>query len=193
MQFDSNQIKQKSFLQSFSIIGLVFLLVGIPFLVVGIVMQVVPINPENMNVYVNGVRQPATEATVSNFRLIFLAVFGILGIIFSIVGAVFMLRPARKRRMMERLKRDGQLFIAESIGLEPSQIRVNRKFLSRLRCSHITFAGETYIFKSDLLRTDPTPHLDEGKVNVYCDRENMKKYFVDIDGSVGLGSRVFEL
>jgi len=188
-----SNVKQRSFLQRFSFIGWIFLGIGIPFLIVGIVMQLVPISPENMTVYRNGIRQPATEETVRIFRLIFLGVFGGLGLIFSTIGGAFALRPMSKRRRSERLKREGALLVAEAVGLEASQIRVNLRPLSYLRCAYESPTGETYIFKSDLLRADPTPHLDEGKVNVYYDRENMRKYFVDVDGSVELGSRVFEL
>ena len=188
-----NNVKQRSFLHKFPLIGVIFLGVGIPFLITGIIMQLVPISHENMTFYRNGIRQPATEETVRTLRLIFLGVFGGLGLTFSTVGSVFVLRLVGKRRRSERLKREGAFLVAEAIGLETSQISVNYRPLSYLRCSYESPTGETYIFKSGLLRTDPTPHLDDGKVNVYYDRENMSKYFVDVDGSVGLGSRVFEL
>lgn len=193
MRTDLNNVKQRSFLQKFSFVGLIFLGIGIPFLIIGIVIQFIPINPETMTVYRNGVRQIATEETVRVFRLIFLGVFGGLGLIFSVIGGILAFHPIRKRRRLEHLKREGALLVADAIGLEATHIRVNHRRLSYLRCSYETPIGETYIFKSDLLRADPIPHLDDGKVNVYYERDNMKEYFVDVDGSIGLGSRFFEL
>jgi len=193
MRTGLNNVTQRSFLQRFSIIGLIFLAIGIPFLIVGIVIQFIPMNPENMTIYRNGIRQPATEETVRTFRLIFLGVFGGLGLIFSTIGGIFALRPMMRRRRSERLKQEGALLVAEAIGLESLPIRATHRALSYLQCAHQTPTGETYLFRSDLLRTDPIPFLDEKKVNVYYDREDMRKYFVDVDGSVEMGSRVFEL
>jgi len=165
-------------------------------------MQVIPINPEAMTLYVNGVHQPATEATLRTFRLIFLASFGIIGLIFSLIGGLLIWRFRIKRRRSAHLKRDGARLEAVVIGLETAyQHRRNASFgitnvrflPSYLRCAYETSNGETYIFKSDLLRADPTPFLRDDKIKVYYDRENMSKYFVDVDGSIELGSRVFEL
>jgi hypothetical protein len=44
--------------------------------------------------------------------------------------------------------------------------------------------GTTYIFTSQPLRSNPLPFLKNKTVTVYYEFDQMKKYFVDIDGSV---------
>ena len=63
-------------------------------------------------------------------------------------------------------------------------MRVNGRALGRLLCVHTERERTTYIFKSPLLRMNPMVCLPGGNVKVYYDDENMKNYFVDIDGSV---------
>jgi len=195
-------IKQRSFLQNNSIVSLVFLIIGVTFLPPVIISTLI-FRP-GMMVTVNDVHRPATEADVLFFRLLFGGIFGGLGLIFLIIGIFLFLRRRKRRREMERLKREGSLVVADVISCEPTSIRFgsNTRYnnyhtrgrpLYHLRCSYQGISDETYIFKSDLLREDPTPYLDEGKVNVYCDREHMTPYFVDVDESIGLGSRVFEV
>jgi len=195
-------IKQRSFLQNNSIVSWVFLIIGGTFLPAGIIFTLI-FRP-GMMVTVNDVNRPATEADVLFFRLLFGGIFGGVGLIFLIVGIFLFLRRRKRRREMERLKREGSLVVADVISCEPTNIRIGGNIsdndhhnrgrpLYHLRCSYQGIGNETYIFKSDLLREDPTPYLDEGKVNVYCDREHMTPYFVDVDESIGLGSRVFEV
>ena len=80
--------KQKSFLQSFRWVGIMLLAMGAAFLIVALVMQLVPIDPASMHIYSNGIPQPATEETVRIFRLIFLLVFGIIGLGLAIAGSI---------------------------------------------------------------------------------------------------------
>lgn len=188
-----NEGKQKSFLQSFAWVGIMLLVLGSVFLGVAVVMQLVPLNPENMSIYSNGLRQPSTKETVRTFRLIFLLVFGILGLGMAIAGSIVAGRARAQRRLACRLKEEGVCLTAEVAGISPSAVRVNYRSLVRVRCSYTDFGGRTYIFKSGLLRMDPMPYLPQGYVNVYHERDNISRYFVDIDGSVGLGTRVVEL
>jgi len=201
MRLDTNKVRQRSFLQNKSIISLVLLLNGAIFLPIGIIVSLL-IQP-GMMITVNDVRRPATESDVLIARLLGGGIFGVLGLIFLIIGIVLLIRRGNRRREMERLKKDGTLVVADAVDCELSKVRVGGhvgrhgqqgfRSLCYLRCSYQTLGGETYIFKSDLLREDPTPYLDDGKVNVYCDRVHMTPYFVDVDGSIGRGSRVFEV
>lgn len=197
MRSDMSRAKQRSFLQNNSIVSLVFLINGAIFLPIGIIASLM-MRP-GMMITVNDVHRPATESDVLIARLLSGGISGGLGLIFLIIGIVLWMRRRKRRKEMERLKREGTLVIADAVSCEPSSIRIGNprhhhgRILSYLRCSYQGIGGETYIFKSDLLRENPIPFLDEGKVNVYCDREHMTPYFVDVDESVGLGSRVFEI
>lgn len=185
--------KQKSFHQSFGWFGAILFIMGIIFLGVAIVIQLIPMSPEDMRVYVNGVQQPATEDTVHMFRMIFLLVFGFIGLLLFIIGGIVIGRNAGQRRLAKQLKQEGAKLTAQAVECTPSMIRVNRRMTARLVCSHTALNGQTYIFKSGLLRQNPYPYLQQGKVYVYHDRNNMSRYFVDVDESIGLGSRVIEL
>lgn len=184
---------QKSFLQSFTWVGVMLLVMGLIFLGVAIVMQLIPLQPEDMTYYENGVRQPATEDTVVFFRMMFLLLFGLMGLGLSIGGGLSLVRSARRRSMAQQLKAEGARLTAYLTDYEPSSIRVNNRSVARVRCSYNAPDGTTYIFKSGLLRMDPYPYLTDGQLRVYYDRNNMSRYFVDVDESTGIGSRVVEL
>jgi hypothetical protein len=130
-------------------------------------------------------------------------IFGSIGLVIFIFGFVTLIRGMIRRREIKQLKRQNTFVIADVIGCKLSNIRVTKNKRRRnnhregqpvyyLRCSYQSIYGETYIFKSDLLNEDPTPYL-KGKVNVYCDEDYMKPYFVDVDGSIGLKNRVIEI
>lgn len=185
--------KQKSFLQNLSFIWIMLLSMGIVFAAVGIIMLLIPLSPESMNLNVNGVPQAATDRDVFIFRMVFLGVFGTIGLGEIIAGLIVAARSNARRKMAERLKSEGVRIVAEATSGETSSVRLNYRYMERLRCSYIGPGGKTYIFKSGYLRADPTPYLVDNKVTVYHDRDDISRYFVDIDGSVGLGSRVVEL
>ena len=191
MKMNMRNQKKRSFVQNFTWVALIPLGLGLIFLTVAIVMQMVPLNPENMNVYINGIRQPGTAETVRTFRMIFLFVFGGLGLIPMIVGLVMLIRRGVKNKLHARLKQEGAMLWAEETELVNSSVRINHRRLQYLRCSYNDH-GRAYIFKSPLLRMDPTPFLGNGKVKVYYDRNDMRKHYVDIDGSIENEVEVFD-
>ena len=189
--------KQKSFLRNNLSIAWVFLAVGVSFIpatLFGVLMM-----QPGMRAYVNGVPRIMTEQDVLMFRSIFGGVMGTVGIIMIIIGFVMFKRKSKRKKEIELLKREGMMVVADVTGCQIAETRftttVNgrRQIDYELTCSYTDVMGQTYLFTSDKLRKDPTPFLENGKVNVYCDRTNMKPYFVDIDGSIGLGSRIIEL
>lgn len=186
--------RQRSFLQSFILVGVMLLVMGIVFSAVAVIMQLVSLSPESMTLTVNGERVPATEDTLALFRRIFLLGFGIVGLILLFAGGAALGTHVGKKRKAAWLKAEGAHIRAEVTEVEPTAVYVNHRPLGRIFCSYTDYTGTTYIFKSGSLRIDPVPYLRDGCVDVYYDRGDMKKYFVDVDGSVGLGSgRVVEL
>lgn len=188
-----NGKKGKSFVQSFTWVGLLLLALGVVFIVVAAVMQLVPLSPANMHMYTNGIQRPATEETVRIFRLVFLLTFGIIGLLLAIAGGIVAGQQAARRRRAKRLKKEGVRITAEVMDYSLSAVRINYRFLTRLRCAYKDSDGTTYIFRSDILRADPAPYLQQGQVDVYHDRNDISKYFVDVDGSAGLSSKIVEL
>lgn len=186
-------MKPKSFYQSSMSIGVFLLVFGIPFTAVGLAIFFAPMTPDELTMTVNGVRQAATQGDVLRFRLIFLLTFGLVGLGTLIAGIVTLVRAARRRRDNQMLKEDGIHIIAEATESIASNVRVNGRLLGYLLCKYTAPDGRTYVFKSDRLRTDPMPYLNEGQVHVYYDREYIDHYFVDVDASVGLGDSLIML
>ncbi|WP_207696702.1 hypothetical protein DOK67_0001994 [Enterococcus sp. DIV0212c] len=186
----NRESKQKFFYINVTLFGVLLCVVGGLFLIPALVVQVVPITPDNFHFTINGVTQPYSLENVRMFRLIFLLVFGFVGMIPIVIGGIVIIWNKMKRRQQQRLKEEGRALRAKVNQLTSSSIRLYNGYGMRLMCSYKNEAGETYLFKSQLLRIDPTPFLNEGQVTVYCDRENSSNYFVDIDGSV---EKVYEL
>lgn len=185
--------RQKSFLQNFLWVSMLLLALGAIFLGIAVLIQLIPLAPESVSVYANGVLQPSTEETVRTFRFIFLLVFGSLGAAMILIAGIAALHNILRGRLARRLKTEGVMVTAGIVGYAPSAIYVNRRSLMRLRCAYAAPDGKTYIFKSGFLRMDPAPYLNTGQITVYYDPGNVRRYFVDVDGSAGAGSQVVEL
>ncbi len=166
-------------------IGVMLIVMGGIFLSVALIMQLVAIRPESFSFRVNGVMQPYSEHNVQMFRLIFLASFGIPAIILLSVGGAILWRAALKKRQAQVLQETGKMIYAHHLDLGMSAIRVNYQYKFYLTCSYTNPQNETFIFRSRLLRYDPRPYLEvPGTVKVYYDEMNIKRYFVDVEGSM---------
>lgn len=185
--------KVKSFLYTFTWVGGLLLFIGLALLTVGIVIQFIPMQPENITAVVDGVRQPATEASIKTFRLIFLLAFGLVGLILTIAGTIVVGRTLRKNKLAKHLKENGVRVLAQWTENSPSSVRVNNRQTYVLRCIYAAPGGQTYIFKSGHLRMDPVPYLTDGQVYVYHAPDDIGRYFVDVDGSTGMGNKLVEL
>jgi len=183
-------MRKKSFLQSFAWVGIMLLLMGCFFLMFAIIIQIIPMNPGDVTVRYNGEPMPSTEASVSFFKLIFLFGFGTPALILMSIGGILFGRTLGRKKRNRKLIEDGACVNADVIEYAHSAIRVNGRAMNYLRCAY-TMEGKTYVFKSGLLRMNPAPYLSQNKVKVYYDRANMKRYFVDIDGS--LNTEICEL
>jgi hypothetical protein len=187
------EVRHKSFLQSFMWVGVMLLAMGFAFFVVFIIAQLLPIGSEDIYTYINGELVPPTDDTMFDFRWIFLFGFGIPGLGLIVAGTTVIFKNVAKKKLAAQLKRDGACLVAEACDYADSNVSVNGSVTPRLVCAYTDSSGTTYIFKSELLRLDPVPYLSDMMVNVYYDQNDMSRYFVDIDGSVGLGSRLIEL
>ena len=185
--------KQKSFLMNFSWVAVMLISMGLVFLSIAVVMQLVPIALEDIRNTVNGVPQRSTADSVEMFRLTFLLAFGIPSLMLLTAGGIVGGCIAARKKRARWLKAEGRCITAQITGCTPTNVRVNYRYLMRLNCAYAASGGVTYIFKSGTLRMDPMPYLSQGEVKVYHDRNDIKRYFVDVDGSVGMGSRIVEL
>jgi len=187
------QSKGKSFLYHFTWVGILLLSMGLLFLCIALLMQFIPIHPDSVALYYNDVRQPSTPETVQSARLLFGLIFGGIGVILGCIGTLILAKKWIARGRAERLKAYGTCVKATVTDCAASAMHINGRYFSRLNCAYLDSSGITYIFKSGALRMDPSPYLTDGTVTVYYDEHNMRHYFVDVDDSIGIGSKVIEL
>ena len=178
-------MKKKGFYYHFSWIGILLLVLGFLFLIPAIGIQVMPIREEGLKLTINGIAQPYTPENVQKLRWLFLLIFGSFSLVLLISGFIFTIRNWYKKKQKEQLRQTGTLIMADVMECTYTSIRINQRSALQLICSYKNKQGETFLFKSPSLRMDPTPYLENRKVNVYWDQQNKKKYFIDIDGSVG--------
>ena len=183
----------KSFLYNFMWVGIMLLVMGILFGAVGVVVQLLPLAPDQISYYHNGVQMPPTQETLRSFKALFLYLFGGFGVVMLTIGGILLGRNITAKKRCEELRARGVPVYAKPYESTPSNITVNNRRLMRLRCIYNDSSGTAYVFKSGLLRADPTPFLQDGRVLVYYDQYQMDRYFVDIDGSIAAGARIVEL
>lgn len=192
MKYTYKRKTPKSFQANFTWTGFLLLFMGIIFLTIAIVVQLFPPNPENMSSYENGVRVAGTADSAATFQLVFLLAFGITGLGLTLGGIILIWRFKSRQRLNQRLKEEGRLFTAKLLDQPAQSIQTRRNSVIQLRCAYTDPYGKTFIFRTPSLRLDPTHLLHDKEVRVYCDREDMSRYFVDIDGSIELSSNVIE-
>lgn len=125
-----------------------------------------------------------TDARV--FRYVFISVFAGIGAIMVLIGAAIEYGIRRNEAVKEQLISQGNFAWAEIVDIMPQYfLRVNQvPFV--LRCM-LRLDGQNYILKSKLLRFNPQSLLPKGKVKAWYDPSNIRKYYIDIDGSVDQG------
>ncbi|GAB2022817.1 hypothetical protein RyT2_18910 [Pseudolactococcus yaeyamensis] len=171
-------MKKKSFTFKTWWIGLIPMLIGGVFVIVATMMQLIPMAGVNINgVYTENVSE------IQGFRLIFLAGFGGIGFILLLIGLSFIGYAKQQKNKNQSLKEQGVKVNAEIIDFQATSLSVNNRRLLKLACT-AKINGTDYIFKSQPLRRNPLPFLENNWVDVYYDLGNMKRYFVDVDGSV---------
>lgn len=124
------------------------------------------------------------EARIKGFfSLWFGALFlGIFGSVFAVIGFSMMFFSVRKNRKNEHLKINGQPLMTQLQGVERNRnIKVNNKYPWQIVCQWQNPRDKKlHVFKSDYIWFDPTDYIQDKTITVLVDRENYKKYYVDI-------------
>lgn len=108
-------------------------------------------------------------------------VFGIVGTAMLGIGAGLVVHSVRKKAEGKRLKEMGMCLNGEIVG-----IAVNRRISSNyrhpyvLQCQCTTPDGQMRLYQSGPIWYNPTKLLTSAYVPVYVDRNNFKKYYVDL-------------
>lgn len=145
------------------IVGIIFTILGIGFLPMGIVLYF-------------GLKE---ETSVG---FIFLCVFGGVGLLFLILGILFLVLEVRKRARCNELLNAGNYVMAEIMEISINyNVRVNDRYPYIVRCQYQDPNGNVHIFKSRNLYFNPETILKDRMVRVYVNGENYKYYYMDID------------
>lgn len=154
--------KAKTGIGASLIISIVFTVIGVIFLPIGITLY------------------QTTDDLIDG--IFFLCTFGGIGIIFLIIGIIFLILLLKKKKEAEQLLDNGRYILAEICEIIPNYtIRVNGKHPYVVHCKYEAMDGTIHIFKSRNLFFNPESMLRGTSVKVYTDRKNYKKYYVDID------------
>lgn len=144
----------------FGIIGSIFMTIGLLFLVVVAILHIYD------------------PGTIKILGLI----FGIIGVVFFFIGLVFMVVCIFAGNKKKKLLATGQKVYAEVTGGDYCyNVQVGRRHPFYLECKYVDpVTGATYLYRSETTWTDPTYYIGQS-VDVYVDRENPKRYYVDVE------------
>jgi len=152
------------------IVAIVFMALGGIFTALGIVMAL----------HLDELRAHGT-GDVKVLPLVFTAV----GLPFLVTGIVIALVSLRRRARLRRVVNEGHYVMADVADIRPNfSVQVNGACPYVLECHYRDPAtGTLHIFKSRNLFFYPA-ELENRPIRVYVNRENMKDYYVDVDGQL---------
>lgn len=122
---------------------------------------------------------------MKSLDLLILIVPGI-GLIFLIIGGTGILLKVSKKKLENRLKKDGKLIYADyDETIINTSYSINGRHPYKIICEWTNpVDSEEYMFKSRNIWSNPEDIIEEKNIKqfpVYIDKNNKKKYFVDID------------
>lgn len=114
--------------------------------------------------------------------VLLLLIFGGIGLIFFVLGVIFLIVVLKKKLRNDRLLESGNYVMAQIMEVVLNyNVEVNGRHPYNVRCSYQDSCGNGHIFKSRDLFFDPTNLFKDQMVRVYVDGENYRHYYVDID------------
>lgn len=122
------------------------------------------------------------KAAVGGVVPLLMSIFGILGVIFLLVGGICLTVEIKKRIRTTRMLNAGRYVTAEITDINICySIGVNHRHPYVVVCSYQDMEGNVHLFKSRYLFFNPEPALKDRFVRVYVDEGNFDCYYVDID------------
>jgi hypothetical protein len=109
-------------------------------------------------------------------------IIGGIGSIFFLIGAGMMLAGTLKARKIEYLKSEGVRIQTVFQGVEHNKsLTVNGRHPFRVLCQwQHPLTSDIHLFESDNIWYDPTAHIKATNITVFIEKDNPKKYFVDL-------------
>lgn len=109
-------------------------------------------------------------------------ILGSMGAVFSLITLSILFMGKKNAQKIEYLKRNGTSIKAKFQRVEVNgSVKVNRKSPYQISAQWINpNTSELHIFHSENIWFDPTDHIKNEEIMVLIDRNNPKKYYVDI-------------
>lgn len=124
------------------------------------------------------------EAKIDSFFSLWFGslMMGILGSVFAAIGLGMVFWSAMNKRKQAYLKVHGQPLMTQLQGVERNtRLKVNGRSPWLISCQWQNPKDQKmYIFKSDNIWFDPSDYINDETITVLVDRENYKRYYVDI-------------
>ena len=108
--------------------------------------------------------------------------FGGIGLVFLILGIIFLRRESRKRQTAKQLFESGRYIWGEVIELTPNyNVRINNRHPYIAKVRYVDAVGTIHIFESPNLYRYPDTSVLQKQVKVYVEDDRFEKYYVDMD------------
>ncbi len=135
---------------------------------------------KTIDVLVN--RDNPGEVRAAATSWLFVLIFGLLGLIFAVIGIIMSAVHVRKKKKEKWLRDNGRKIQAEVTGGHVCyNYTVNNRHPFQLECRYEdTGYGQVYLFSSGMTWLNPNNYIGS-YVDVYVDSSDMSRYFVDTD------------
>lgn len=163
----------------FFLIGLIFACVGSIFVIVGAsIFAAFYFNGGSMTV--NGIPVYYEPGTVGEGSLLFLGIFGGMGLIFVVLGVIFLVVAVNRYKAIKALLEEGRYVTARVIDvIQNRSVRINGRFPYKIICQYDgNYGGAPHVFESDNIINHPGDIMNYF-VKVYVDKSNWNLYYVD--------------
>lgn len=166
----------------FFIIGLIFTLVGSIFVIVGVGIAL-GFYLHGGTMVVNGVPQYYPPGTMGLGSILFLSIFGGMGMVFVVLGIVFLIHVIKRIKIVEGLRNNGVYVTARISAVERNLgVKVNNRHPYYVLCEYEDiYSGEIHVFRSDNIMNNPGDIVGTD-ITVYVDSSNWNQYYVDTEG-----------
>lgn len=123
-------------------------------------------------------------AGLAAIDLLFLYIFGGIGLLFLLIGIPFLVVALRKRKMIRMLLERGVQTVGIIKNIEKNlQVTVNGRHPYKAECQVTDqYTGEIYLYSSESFMKN-IDYLVGGQVTVYYDPDDRSKYYVDIESA----------
>ena len=111
-----------------------------------------------------------------------LTIFAGLGAVFFLFGFIFVMSDYRKTQKINQLKLNGSRIKTRFQSAEQnSRVKMNGRSPFQIHTQWKNpLTSEIHVFSSEHIWFDPTEYINTDEITVLIDRDNPKKYYVDI-------------